>query len=266
MTFEAGISIWLIGFGICAVQGVFLYSTIDSKMTFRNDPLLFIVFHITSFLTLISICVIPISSFIANDIVNENYSNVENIYAKILFGAFFVLLWLFLGGVFKYFNKKSILVFAIIGILGIGIGADYGKYYIIQTNERESNIEYVTRKEAPKIHKDRKLIYFYGIPAGEVTDDNIKQLVINDGKFDEIPYWYLAKSNEIKPNKCPTEDAIIRRIDEDEEPHIQIVDIKEKKVKIDHNGEKDTEEILEESTKRKYIFYLHRSSLKHRLW
>ena len=86
--------------------------------------------------------------------------------------------------------------------------------------------------------------------------------------FDEVPYWYWAKSNEGKFKTCPAKDARIVFIDEDEEPRVVITIEHELKVKIDHNteGVEVDEEVVEDKTKKIYHFHLHKSTTKHHLW
>lgn len=218
-----------------------------------------------SIATLICTCVIPSSVFFAgwlNDI-----SRIFELF-KAIFLAFVLFgIWSWATGMKTRFPKVIYVSFIVIYIVLTFIGTIWERNYL----KYESNVEYVTRKEE-EIYKDRKLLYFYGIPADEVSEEDVKEIVSSDGKiqasFDEVPYWYWAKSNEGKFKTCPAKDARIVFIDEDEEPRVVITIEHELKVKIDHNteGVEVDEEVVEDKTKKIYHFHLHKSTTKHHLW
>ena len=263
MSFDTGSNFFI--FGVAFII-VFVILAEWNSWDFENSSLLYKVISIlTLFTSLVFMCVIPSAIMLASWLVNMYKTYILLI--AIVLSILFVFIWSYTVGLKKRFPKvifiSSIVIYIVLTFIGTIWERNYLKY--------ESNVEYVTRKE-DEIYKDRKLLYFYGIPADEVSEEDVKEIVSSDGKiqasFDEVPYWYWAKSNEGKFKTCPAKDARIVFIDEDEEPRVVITIEHELKVKIDHNteGVEVDEEVVEDKTKKIYHFHLHKSTTKHHLW
>ena len=263
MSFDTGFC-----FFMCGVVFIVVFSVVASceRWTYDCSSLLCkILALLASFVSLVCICVVPSSAMYATWIIGN--SKITELFIAVFLSIVLVGIWSWATGMKKRFPKVIYVSFIVIYIVLTFIGTIWERNYI----KYESNIEYVTRKEEEP-YKDRKLLYFYGIPADEVSEEVVKEIASSDGKiqasYDEVPYWYWAKSNEGKFKTCPAKDARIVFIDEDEEPRVVITIEHELKVKIDHNteGVEVDEEVVEDKTKKIYHFHLHKSTTKHHLW
>lgn len=263
MNLDTGVIVFLFGviciliFSVMAIaEGWhYEYSTSEDK----------VIALLCSFISLVCVCVIPSAAMYATLLIE--ISKINELFIAIFLAFVLFGIWSWATGMKTRFPKVIYVSFIVIYIVLTFIGTIWERNYL----KYESNVEYVTRKEE-EIYKDRKLLYFYGIPADEVSEEDVKEIVSSDGKiqasFDEVPYWYWAKSNEGKFKTCPAKDARIVFIDEDEEPRVVITIEHELKVKIDHNteGVEVDEEVVEDKTKKIYHFHLHKSTTKHHLW